>query len=319
LIAHASTPTFLAVVLFCAVAEAQINPRPVELGLELRSLEVGGIQRRYWLRTPARADAGGGLIFVLHGSRGDGMAIRTMIGRRLEPLAASAGFVVVYPDGFEQHWNDCRGSASYEANQRNIDDPAFLRAIIDEQVAESGIDRRRVFAVGMSNGGHMVLRLALEDPQSYAALSVIGANLPAPQGNDCTDRQQPVAITFFNGTADPINPFHGGLVRLGEDISRGYVLSTEYTAQWFARRAGHRKAPRTSIFTDLDPADRSLAERTAWIAPGKLPVMLYTIVGGGHAIPGSPDSTRSPSPVTNRDVDAARETWEFFRRVDPVR
>mgnify|MGYP000742291511 CR=1 FL=1 len=264
------------------------------------------------LRPHARADGPAGVLLVLHGSGGNGVQIREMLGRRLEPLAAASGYAVVYPDGFERHWNDCRGAASYAANRRDIDDPAFLRAIVAAEGGPGGSGQRPVFAIGFSNGGQMVLRLALEDAARYAALAVISANLPVPQGRDCGDAAQTAPIVFFAGTADPINPFHGGVVRIGQDVSRGYVLDAAYTAQWFATRAGHASPPRSVRLPDLDPRDGSRATRLDWSAAGGPPVRLYVLEDAGHTIPGSPDGADSRRAPTNRDIDAAAEAWAFF-------
>lgn len=282
--------------------------------LQRRSLVAGGLERHYWVRPPGRRVPGAGLVLVLHGSNDDGLGIRESLGRRLEPLAAAAGFGVAYPDGFEKHWNDCRAGGSYAANRRDVDDPAFLRAIVAAEAAESGIDPRRVFAIGMSNGGQMVLRLALEDPAGYAGLAVIAASLPAPAGRDCRVEPGSVPIVFFNGTADPVNPFNGGLVRIGNDISRGYVLASGHMASWFATRAGHTAPPRAQRLPDRDSADRSSVERLDWSDPGRAAVRLYAIEGGGHSIPGSPEPPGERRPVINRDVDAAAESWRFFQR-----
>jgi poly(3-hydroxybutyrate) depolymerase/esterase/lipase len=283
-------------------------------GLLRRTRSEGGLERHYWLRPASRRVPGAGLVIVLHGSNDDGRGIRETLGRRLEPLADAAGYAVAYPDGFEKHWNDCRAGASYAANRRDVDDPAFLRALVAAEVTEHGIDPRRVFAIGMSNGGQMVLRLALEDPAAYAALAVIAASLPAPAGRDCRVAPGSVPIAFFNGTADPINPFDGGLVRVGNDVSRGYVLSSPYTAQWFARRAGHAAAPLARRLPDRDPGDRSRVEWLDWSEPGRPSIRLYAIEGGGHTIPGSPDATGERRPVVTRDIDAAVESWRFFQR-----
>lgn len=287
-------------------------------GLESRTLQFGGLQRHYWIHRPERPRprAQAGLVLVLHGSNGDGLQMREMLGRRLEPLASRAGYVVAYPDGVERHWNDCRGGASYAANRRDVDDPGFLRGIVAAEARASGIDPRRVFVVGMSNGGQMALRLALEDATSYAAIAAIGANLPAPQGRDCTTGTATLPVALFVGTADPINPFHGGLVRVGDDVSRGYVLDAWYGARWFAARAGQSAPPQSRRYPDLDSGDRSRASRYAWLEPGKPPVLLYVLENGGHTIPGSPNRRGAAAvPVTNRDIDAARETWAFFARV----
>ncbi|WP_238946921.1 alpha/beta hydrolase family esterase [Seongchinamella unica] len=77
-------------------------------------------------------------------------------------------FVVAYPDGFDNHWNGCRKSASYTANTRGIDDVGFTRALVARLSADYGVDPGRVHLGGFSNGGNMVYRLALEAPELIA-------------------------------------------------------------------------------------------------------------------------------------------------------
>lgn len=284
------------------------------------TLLVGGLDRSYWVhRAPPVARSAtarpGGLVIVLHGSGGDGASMRAMFGQRLEAFTDRAGFHVIYPDGFERHWNDCRRSATYSANVRDVDDPAFLRAIVAAMGREAGVDPRRVFVAGFSNGGQMVFRLALEDPVTYAGFAAIAASLPAPANNDCRVGDAAAPVVLFAGTADPINPFRGGLVRLGSDVSRGHVLSAEYTAAWFARRAGHAGPGAWRELPDRDPGDGSRASVLEWRASGHAPVALYALDAAGHTIPGSPASPTARPAATNRDVDAAAEIWRFFEGV----
>lgn len=315
-VAVVATASLLPALIPSNASTARAAPRATPL--ESYTLLSGGLERRYWVHRPPQPAPGGGIVFVLHGSNGDGPGMRESLGQRLEALTDHAGFFVVYPEGFERHWNDCRALASYSANRRDVDDPAFLRAIVAEMAQQTSVDPRRAFAIGYSNGGHMVLRLALEDAGSYAGLAVIAANLPAPAGRDCATGAGSTPLAFFAGTADTISPYRGGIVRVGDDVSRGHVLAAEYTASWFARRAGHAGGPVSQHYADRDRTDRSRAERLAWTEHGKPPVLLYILHGGGHTIPGSPDRSPDSPFVTNRDIDAAEQSWRLFQSVDPV-
>ena len=50
------------------------------------------------------------LVFVLHGAGGD--SARMVESTHFNELAGKKGFLVVYPDGSEKHWNDLRGYRS---------------------------------------------------------------------------------------------------------------------------------------------------------------------------------------------------------------
>ena len=65
-------------------------------------------------------------------------------------LAERDGFISVYPDGFEKHWNDCRGSAAYSANVQNIDDVGFLLKLVRQLAGQYDVDLSRVYVTGLS-------------------------------------------------------------------------------------------------------------------------------------------------------------------------
>src|SRR5258708_506814 len=69
-----------------------------------------------------------------------------------DALADKYGFLVVYPDGFENTWNDCRGGSPFSSKRLKIDDAGFIEALLDHEVTAHAIDRKRVFAAGWSNG-----------------------------------------------------------------------------------------------------------------------------------------------------------------------
>ena len=54
-------------------------------------------------------------------------------------MADRHGFIVLYPDGYKNNWNDCRKDAPFAANKENVDDVGFLRALVEQYRRE---DRR---------------------------------------------------------------------------------------------------------------------------------------------------------------------------------
>jgi polyhydroxybutyrate depolymerase len=94
----------------------------------------------------------------------NGEMMRKGTGYEFDVLADRYGFGVVYPDGYENNWNDCRRTAAYPAKRLNIDDMSFLRAIIQRFRVVNGSAEAPVFAVGYSDGGEMAHRLAMRPP-----------------------------------------------------------------------------------------------------------------------------------------------------------
>jgi polyhydroxybutyrate depolymerase len=86
--------------------EPQLSGRVVE-----ETLQSGGRTRRFSYYVPARVAERPALVLVLHASEGDGSLARIAFGFEFDRLADRHGFIHVYPDGYERHWNDCRKAA----------------------------------------------------------------------------------------------------------------------------------------------------------------------------------------------------------------
>jgi polyhydroxybutyrate depolymerase len=291
----------------------RVEPPALPGKLVHSSVESGGRTRTFSFYLPAERAERPAIVLALHGSLGDGGQMRAGFGYELDLLAEHEGFLPVYPDGFEGHWNDCRRHAPYSANTQNVDDVAFLAAVVEQLAHEHNADPGRVFATGASNGGQMALRLALEAPEAVRAVAPIIASLPAAGNMDCRTAGRPVSILVMNGTEDPMNPYEGGTVALhGVWGNRGAVLSTRETIDYWRELAGHAEEPEVTDLPDLDTRDHSTVQRSRWRTDGKKDVVLYEIRGGGHSVPNR--HVRGPRILgrTNGDIEAAREIWSFF-------
>ncbi len=284
---------------------APVNAPPLSGKIQKGNLPIEGRLRRFEYYHPATKKSGLPLILMLHGSRSSGEHFRRLWRYRFEELADRNGFITLYPDGVGGHWNDCRKNVSDQAHQENVADTRFLLALLDEFVKERGVDPDRVFAVGFSNGGHMVYRLGLEAGERFEALGVVSANFPTPHGQNCVlepARRHVPRLLIINGDADPVNPFGGGKVTLfGQD--KGAVLSSEASASFWAERLG-------------SPPEQESVRDTQWVryrfySDGK--VRLLRVKGGGHSLPGGypylPAFLIGP---TVSDFSAADELVNFF-------
>lgn len=286
---------------------------PFEGALVSGSLRVGDLERTFDAYVPATTAASPALVFVLHGSMGDGEQARRGTFHAFDVLADREGFVVVYPDGYERHWNGCRAAGPYAANTENVDDIAFFASLVEHFAATHGIDAQRVYATGISNGGHMAYRLALEAPHLVAAVAPVAASLPADANLACAKSGRPVAVLVLNGTDDPMNPDAGGEAALyGFFASRGDVLSSDATVAYFAGLAGHAGPPRIYAYPNVAPGDGSHAELFTWSDGPGPPVALLRVHGGGHTFPHRQHRYPRFIGETNADLDGAEEIWRFF-------
>ncbi len=298
-----------------------VYPQPVLSGkVEERRLDFGGLTRSFLVYVPKRREDPAPVILVLHGSGGSPARMRSDTGWAFEQLADKDGALIVYPGAYEGQWNDCRLTGDFKARQRQLDDVGFLRAVVarldgDPALGDRRVDADQVFAAGLSNGGHMALRLALEAPDFVAGVAAIAASLPASGNSLCKPSGRGVPVMLINGDADPISPYEGGEIwSLGPFNRRGAVQPTLATAEYFSRLAGYAELPFEHRYPDTDPADGTVASRMVWSTEDRPEVDLITIYGGGHTIPHPVKTMPGILGPTSHDVPAAEEIWRFFRR-----
>jgi len=291
------------------------------------SIEVAGVKRNYSSYVPKNLPKGAPLVVVLHGSGEGPNQIRVGTGYAFERLADQHGFALVYPKSFAFDWNDCSRIGDKELNGVSSDDVGFLAALVDHLVAELALDPARVFAAGVSNGGSMAMRLALEQPERYKAVAAVAANVPAPQNFQCKPAaQKATAVMIMNGSEDPLVPYAGGEINLlGLFYQGGPVVSSRASAQFFADWAHLSGTPQT-LETVVSGGVR--VEQSRWrpahtrsgkqdgrhSGEGKAEVELVSIHGGGHGLP-QPYAQRprllGPSPMA---PNGAAMIWDFFAR-----
>ena len=119
-------------------------------------------------------------------------------------VADEYGFIVVYPEGTGL------GPKSWERTgsetPARMPDVIFISDLIDKLEASYNIDKTRVYANGMSNGGGMSFVLSCTLSDRIAAVGMVSAGLD-PRWDWCTDHR-PVPVIDFHGTADPVCPYN---------------------------------------------------------------------------------------------------------------
>ncbi|MGH2830019.1 MAG: extracellular catalytic domain type 1 short-chain-length polyhydroxyalkanoate depolymerase [Actinomycetota bacterium] len=274
-----------------------------------QTIEVGGIRRTYVLHVPAAlpANAAVPLVFVLHGGGGAGRQIERET--RFSDLADRNGFIAIYPDGIDRSWNDGRGDPQIGAQRANIDDVAFIAALIEALSQRYRIDPRRVYSTGISNGGFMSQLLAARLSGRIAAIAPVAGGM-GPAVLASLRPEQPVSVLMINGTADRLVPYAGGPVAR----NRGATAPVPEIVQKWAEVDRCAANPPTAALPDVDPADGSRVKVTTYSpCAQRTEVVLYTIDGGGHTWPGG--SQYLPRLIVgpvNRDINASEVIWKFF-------
>jgi polyhydroxybutyrate depolymerase len=276
-------------------------------------ITVDGRERSYRVYVPTSIDSAEPvpLLFVIHGGGGDAKSAEQITHSGFHALAETHGFIVVYPEGVDKHWNDGR-NLDDTATQEDIDDVGFFAALIDHMGEQYAIDRARVYATGISNGGFMSYRLACELSDQITGIAAVTANLSEPLAATCQPTQ-PVSVLIINGTDDPLVPFEGGPVQVFRQ-TRGQILSTEESVAFWREQNGCEGDPIVETLPDRDPDDGTRVRRETFTdcTSGRA-VQLYVVEGGGHTWPGGSQYLhRWFVGRTSNDIDANAIIWAFF-------
>ena len=296
-----------------------VRAREIPTGHQELTLKVGSLERSYLMHVPPTYEKTKPLplVIMLHGMGGTALHSQRETG--WSSKADAEGFIVVYPDATRpdptqpaslrknpQAWND--GSGRFHAAERNIDDVAFIAAILDSLENSYSIDPKRIYVTGFSNGASMTFRLGAELADRIAAI--------APHSGTCwTEALSPaaaVSVCYLTGTSDTLNPIDGGFPKLamgGKD------------------QGGRSKPPVTNMISKwvkvLECVDEPILEetasgvRTSRYGQGRdnAEVLYITIEQLGHHWAGG--KSQAPEFLVGKNTDKLRATdviWAFFSR-----
>ena len=286
----ASTPMVVALTP-PAAASACSPARPHAAGNFDQTIASGGLQRTYILHVPPGYD-GAHAVPLLLSFHGYGLPAKVFAPYvAFDPIADQAGFILVTPDGTGSPvaWNA-------EGFQGGTDDVAFVKDLLAKLSSDLCIDQQMVYAAGYSNGGGMVLRLACQLPNQFAAIGVVAATY--------VNCRAPVPLIAFHGTSDPLVPFEGS--DASTPAAQFFPSVRRSVSEW-ARTLGCDGLPIISRLSS--EVELSTFERCQM---GDGDVLLYSILGGGHTWPGSLPMAPQIVGMTTQQVHASQVMWDFF-------
>lgn len=277
-----------------------------------------GINRSFELFVPKNYSAAKSypVVFILHGGGGTGKGLERHTMGRFNRLAEKDEFVAVYPNGFEKSWNDGARDTFGVARKMNIDDVGFIEKILDNIGSKLNVDKKNIFACGISNGGFMVQRLAFELPEKIRGIAVVAANLSEVQAKK-EYPEKPVSVLFINGTDDPLVPYNGGHVTVFRQ-NRGKVLSMEKTIETWKKINGCEELVKSEALPDRNQSDGCRAFKITWENPENefVRVVALKIEEGGHTWPGTTRNlTKRLVGNTCHDFNGCDEIWDFFKSI----
>ena len=187
-------PAFFCLALLLLSAAACADGGRMTQGLAGRHMKApaSDVKRTYKGRTlyvhaPATLPPKGqrALVVVLHGGLGRALRIvskNSESGMNLDAMADRHGFIVAYLNGTpvtrifgkdKKGWN--AGLCCGQAARNKIDDVGYITGAVAALVRTYGIDPKKVYGVGHSNGAMMTQRVVCEAGVYAAAVSISGA------------------------------------------------------------------------------------------------------------------------------------------------
>jgi len=273
------------------------------------SIVSSGQKREYLLYVPKTYDRTKPtpLVISMHGAM-NWPAFEMNISQ-WNTAADENGFIVVYPAGTgpgPKTWF-MQGSRT----PSRMPDVRFISELIDTLEAAYNIDPARIYANGLSNGGGMAFVLSCTLSHRIAAIGAVSAAQSLPW-SWCAD-STPVPMIAFHGTADRIVPYNGGKVWIAPEP---FPNVATWAANWAQRNRCRPTPDDSAVAADVTRREYPHCANDA-------AVVLYTVLGGGHAWPGGKPLPTwlavemrifgLPVGSTTRNIDATRLMWAFFR------
>lgn len=276
----------------CAGSEPEPASPPLRPAVQHGELDIDGQVRTYRVFAPTTLEAGRRppLVLVLGGV---GNSAENMVSAtEFDRAASTHNFLAAYPEGLDLTWN--AGFCCATGTSSGADDVDFLSRLIEQLVVDYGVDPARVYVTGVSAGAMMAYRLACEQPGRIAGVgSVAGAMVL----DECQP-EEGVPVIEIHGTADPLVPYEGGLVR-PEGVATEPAPPTRAVVE---RWAALNRCP-----TGPEEETEAPVSTLTWTdCRGGAAVKLVTIEGGGHTW-----FAEGLGPA-NGALDATGLIWDFF-------
>lgn len=193
-----------------------------------------------------------------------------------------------------------------EHRSNTADDVAFFNQMLDQMSTKFSVDSARIYAVGLSQGGMMSLKLGCSLGDRLAAVGAVGAAMPKTM--ICVP-PRPISALMINGTSDPVVPYGGGKEKNLEITT----LSAEDSAKDWAKINRCSEKPEKSKLSARAKGGMETKVDTYSGCQQDAQVVLYSIKGAGNTWPGGEQYEPENSVgKTAEDPQANELIWSFF-------
>ena len=287
------------------------------------SLLHDGLNRTYHVYVPISYNKSvkTPVVFVIHGGGGNGDQVRGT--QNMDEIADREGFVVVYPDGtgieiFGKKlftWNS--GNCCGQAVEKKIDDVGFFGKMISDLPNTFNVDRQRIYATGISNGGQMSHRLACELSNKIAAVAPIAGPVGVDNATPPCYNLDSIPVLIYHGKQDPCALYDGGCLQSGGCFNESFGIGggeiacilpiEEVKNRWIIRNGCSNQSNVTYNKGDVQCLTYSQCDENS-------EVVLCTSETAGHQWPNATDPGNE-TVMGNVTYNISNEQiWEFFEK-----
>ena len=293
-------------------ATAQIKEPIEKSGDYTFTIDWGGGSRYYKVHVPKNysAKTATPVLFVLHGGGGDMEIQATDKFYKQISKSEAEGFIAVFPNGSSQFksgklatWN--AGNCCGAARDKKVDDVGFIKEIYKNISSQLNVDKNRIYAAGMSNGGMMAYRLACEAPDIFKAVAAVA-------GTDNTIEchpKKPISILHIHAKDDDHVLFAGGA---GENAFRDKSAVTAFVSvpktieKWVGLNHCENKPQKV--------LEKSGASCERYKCQSDVAIQLCVTDSGKHSWPGGEKPRMGLVGGTpSKAISANDVMWDFFK------
>lgn len=259
-----------------------------------KTLVSGGLTREYRVYQSPNYNASvpASLVIALHGLGGD---MTSFSNTGFNAVADTANIICFFPQAIADilvgtAWNSGAGIWYYP--NTSVDDVGFINALIDTAIADYAINTSRVYLCGVSMGGFMTERMALQSNTRIAAFASMSGTIGSYITSFHPGRHVPIA--HFHGTADPIVAYTNDL----------YGLDVDSLINFWVGNNSCSRIPTTYSYPDLINDGITVDRYEYSNGDNQSDVWLYKMNNAGHTVLFQPAN----------DINEPLELWRFLQR-----
>ncbi|OUS32572.1 hypothetical protein A9Q99_00425 [Gammaproteobacteria bacterium 45_16_T64] len=258
-----------------------------------QTLKVKGVERSYYVYLPKGIDLAKKhpAVIAFHGFESDANGFKWLI----EPESFSENFqyVMIFPNAIKKSWNIGKG---YGSTNKSVDDISFVKNLINVVTARHPINKKKIYAMGFSNGAQMAALSYCQFGSQIAAVGMVSHTLNL---SSCNPKYRtPIAI--INGQKDKYVPFSGG----GKFKLRSHKKSVEFFKK-------------NNVVGDVE---KTLVSKKNTLCKNYSDngntsnVISCALFNSGHSWPGGKEFKIKQFGKVNRDINATKLLFSFFKK-----